>query len=487
MTGCGYNPAGKTRPVAHRGVIDLRGWDFNKDGGVTLDGEWEFYWNRLLKPSDITPSAAREDCGYMTVPGLWKNRIVKGAALPGDGQATYRLRILGGGDATLKTVTIQRVYSAYRLWINKKLVDERGSIDETSKVPENYIFIHNKRNSSFTMNEGTNEIIIQVFNRDYGSGGIDRSILLENNANFEQNMKRSYTIDMVLFGLLIFASVINILSYFFRRQDSASLYFGTYCLILAINTLNHQFPLLPDGLTIPRYPYYLNYITIVIYVPFILMTVKSLFPDDMSIYFVRFYQIVAVLHVPVLLFVDFKTAEELIKVYYFLGFILIIYNAYVLAKVIIKRREDAILFIFGFTPVFIGAVNDILYAMWVVNTTTLTQYGVVMLSIVITIVISRRYSRALWRVEELSKDLAEKNITLRNLDRLKDQFLATTSHELRTPLHGMIGLSESMLEGAAGSMSPEARENLSLIASSGHRLANMVNDILDWRKSRTRD
>jgi len=337
------------------------------------------------------------------------------------------------------------------------------------------------------MNEGTNEIIIQVFNRDYGSGGIDRSILLENNANFEQNMKRSYTIDMVLFGLLIFASVINILSYFFRRQDSASLYFGTYCLILAINTLNHQFPLLPDGLTIPRYPYYLNYITIVIYVPFILMTVKSLFPDDMSIYFVRFYQIVAVLHVPVLLFVDFKTAEELIKVYYFLGFILIIYNAYVLAKVIIKRREDAILFIFGFTPVFIGAVNDILYAMWVVNTTTLTQYGVVMLSIVITIVISRRYSRALWRVEELSKDLAEKNITLRKLDRLKDQFLATTSHELRTPLHGMIGLSESMLEGAAGSMSPEARENLSLIASSGHRLANMVNDILDWRKSRTRD
>ncbi len=68
------------------------------------------------------------------------------------------------------------------------------------------------------------------------------------------------------------------------------------------------------------------------------------------------------------------------------------------------------------------------------------------------------------------------------MDRIKDQFLANTSHELRTPLHGMIGLSESMMEGAAGKLSPKALENLSLIASSGHRLANMVNDLLDMAK-----
>lgn len=31
-----------TSPVAINGVIDLRDWDFEKDGEVNLDGEWEF-------------------------------------------------------------------------------------------------------------------------------------------------------------------------------------------------------------------------------------------------------------------------------------------------------------------------------------------------------------------------------------------------------------------------------------------------------------
>ncbi len=479
---CGHDSPERKKPVAVRGTIDLRGWDFQRDGSLTLDGEWEFHWNRLLEPSDFATTDNQQHRGYLPVPGLWEGNTVRGVALPEKGRGTYRLQILSGHDDQLKTLTIRRVYSAYRLWINKNLADERGKVDGRINVPENYIFIHNKRHVSFTLTEGVNDIVLQVFNHDYESGGIDSSIRLENSVVFEQNRKRSYTIDMVLFGLLIFASVNNILSYFFRRQDSASLYFGAYCLILAINTLNHQFPILPDGLTVPRYPYYVNYISVVIYVPFILMTIKSLFPDEMSVYFVRFYQIVAVLYVVVLLFVDFKTAEQLIRVYYFLGVILIIYNIYVLVRVIINRREDALLFALGFTPVFIGAVNDILYALWIVDTTTLTQYGVVILCVVITIVISRRYTRALWTVEKLSEDLADKNISLRKLDRLKDQFLASTSHELRTPLHGMIGLTESILEDAGGGLAPKVRENLSLVASSGHRLADMVNDLLDMAR-----
>ncbi len=79
------------------------------------------------------------------------------------------------------------------------------------------------------------------------------------------------------------------------------------------------------------------------------------------------------------------------------------------------------------------------------------------------------------------------NTRLRQLDKLKDQFLANTSHELRTPLNGIIGLSESLYQGVAGEPTDRMKENLSMIISSGRRLASLINDILDFSKLREKD
>jgi len=72
------------------------------------------------------------------------------------------------------------------------------------------------------------------------------------------------------------------------------------------------------------------------------------------------------------------------------------------------------------------------------------------------------------------------NQRLLQLDKDKDAFLANTSHELRTPLNGIIGLSESLIDGVTGPLSEATRENVELIVSSGKRLSNLVNDILDF-------
>lgn len=81
-----------------------------------------------------------------------------------------------------------------------------------------------------------------------------------------------------------------------------------------------------------------------------------------------------------------------------------------------------------------------------------------------------------------TEELERKNEALQHLDELKDEFLANTSHELRTPLNGMIGIAESMLDGATGRLSELQQKNLLLIAQSGRRLAALVNDILDFSK-----
>ncbi len=83
-------------------------------------------------------------------------------------------------------------------------------------------------------------------------------------------------------------------------------------------------------------------------------------------------------------------------------------------------------------------------------------------------------------IARMIAELQIKNAELERMDRLKDEFLANTSHELRTPLNGIIGIADSMLDGAVGPLTEAQNYNVSLVVSSGRRLMTLVNDILDF-------
>jgi signal transduction histidine kinase len=90
-------------------------------------------------------------------------------------------------------------------------------------------------------------------------------------------------------------------------------------------------------------------------------------------------------------------------------------------------------------------------------------------------------------MQQYAKTLEEKNVYLNRLNELKDEFLANTSHELRTPINGIIGIVESMIDGAVGSLTDEQKYNLAIVSNSGKRLSNMINDILDFTKLKNKE
>ncbi len=86
-------------------------------------------------------------------------------------------------------------------------------------------------------------------------------------------------------------------------------------------------------------------------------------------------------------------------------------------------------------------------------------------------------------LKRYSQELEVKNQALKQLDQLKDEFLATTSHELHTPLHGIIGVAEYLLERChQDSIAPVFQTNLRIVLASGKRLANLVDDIMDFSR-----
>ena len=77
-------------------------------------------------------------------------------------------------------------------------------------------------------------------------------------------------------------------------------------------------------------------------------------------------------------------------------------------------------------------------------------------------------------------ELAQANLALFEMNRLKSDFLATMSHELRTPLNSIIGFSEILSD--SDQLNDRQRRFAANIQTSGKMLLGMINDILDLAK-----
>jgi signal transduction histidine kinase len=77
-------------------------------------------------------------------------------------------------------------------------------------------------------------------------------------------------------------------------------------------------------------------------------------------------------------------------------------------------------------------------------------------------------------------ELAQANMKLYEMNRLKSDFLATVSHELRTPLNSILGFSD-VLSGI-DALDDKQRRYVGNIQRSGRMLLDIINDILDLAK-----
>jgi signal transduction histidine kinase len=132
-----------------------------------------------------------------------------------------------------------------------------------------------------------------------------------------------------------------------------------------------------------------------------------------------------------------------------------------------------------------GAAAPIVLAVQTGRGANAHPYAVAGFGIAITVLVLgrmalllRAYDAARREAESSRAVLLEQNEQLRELDRLKDEFVGLVSHDLRTPLTSITGYVELLESEETGPLTDEQRSFLSIVARNADRLLRLVNDLL---------
>lgn len=511
-------PSPGSKPVAVQGEIDLSQWNFDRDGIASLDGQWEFYWQQLLTPSDFAEQDKfNNDAGksadapaYYPVPQVWKADDRLGSQSPGKyGYATYRLHVRLKEPLVKSNLAlyIPGAATAYNLWINGELAAQIGTVgtSPSSMVPK---FVP----TATTFRPQTTELtlVIQMSNFVQRKGGLWDEVHLGTQKDVERRLFGKLTRELLIAGILGAMGIYHLFLYFMRRKELSTLWFGGICLMMvARGIVTGQVVLIS---MIPGFPWEIavkmEYLSIIGALQFLVLFVRSQFPNEMKRGFVR---VSLILLMPFALFVLATPARIYTEALFVLNVLIVgffIYSIAVFTIATLKKRQGSLTNFIGLMIFFGASVNEILYYAHIVYTGSWLTFGLVGFLFTQSINLASVYSKSFQRVERLSEELADSNASLevkvvertRHLEEAKRELetangelsrmeesrrrlMSDISHEMGTPLTTIRGYIKAMIDGLVEKGDPKY---LQLIFEKSGLMDRMIGDLYELSKLEAR-
>lgn len=459
----------ETQPIAVDGVLDLRGWDFEKDTTVALKGIWRVAWEDF-KTETGEDTLKTQYPHTINMPGQWNTLSDSPDGNLGaiTGYATYVLDVIlpttiNTEDLALHVnsanpATRWTIFGAGESHVLGQMHQGLAGPTYASTRP---LWIP----ASTTLGASkTHRIRIQahVSNFRYPTGGFNDAPQLGLKEAIEQSEVSRFFLNSLTLGILIIIAWYHFILYLQRREDKASLAFALWCVTFILRTtITARFPQL-----LSLYPESLNFEVLValefISIPLTVAGcgyfLHALMPTRIS----KQILIWSGLSSAALIFMTMVTSQ------FFFAANLLVYQAHLFVCAIafssylfsqIKKPEtQAAWVLFAFLILVLGAANDALHSQNLIQSGYIVHYAFIAFVFLQSAILSSKFAKTYERAAHLSLNLQEE-VAIQT-----DSLIKTSNREIE---HAKTLLAQSEKLSQLGVM----------IASIGHEIVNPVSVI----------
>ena len=473
--GCSTEYSGEAAPRVNDGILDLAGWDFQRDGPVPLDGNWRFHWGKSIKPAPWE-TIKTEFTESHSMPSDWDKHpsaTRPDSNLPSIGVATYALEVVNfsGPFPALSIDGVANSADVAFIQLDGTIIsqDRLGVVgmmpSEVVPVPHGQIGVPapsidgSRSHPSF----GSRWVILMsVSNFHDTSGGIwNTPTLLPHEASVRNEQQRLFRANF-MFGVLCIIGLYHLILFAQRRDDKSALLFGGFCLSIAARTFAMSIGQ-SLGLTTSQGVY--EFLQTIEYLSMPLMVMSSTFFIHALVPGERFRVVLKVwsfgfglLLVALPLATSKAVFGEWLPVYQvqILGALLVVLGHLFVATFQGDRLAQWCLAAFGLIAA--GATNDILHSNSVIETTHIVPFTTIGFVLTQAGILAARNAAIAAERDALNATKLEVLRKSEEAARVKSEFLANMSHELRTPLNALCNIPKALMANFAELMVWECPE-----------------------------
>jgi signal transduction histidine kinase len=490
ITGCRDQGFGDSEVLPIQdGQLDLSDYDLVKNAPLQLNGEWEFYWEKLLSPADFENNPSIIPDTVIEFPSYWNNIELESKEKGGKGYATYRLVLLNTPANVQLAIKMRNAMTSYKLWINNELLLENGRVGKSHELTTPGFFPDIK---TFQSKENRLRITLQIANFSHAKGGMRGNVMLGTVGKVNQIRERKVVYNSFLFGAIFIMSVYHFGLFYLFKKDRSTLYFGLLCFFISLRILSTGEILLNNYIgTTWEILQKIEYVTFIISLPIFLMFVKALYHKVTSSTYVMGINAIAFVLLLLTLFTKSSVFSHIASPYQYLVVLSGIYVLYVLIQTIRsddQERSGALIFLMGYIVMFGAVVHDVLYYNFLAHQADLSPLGLVVFIVFQSFLLSKRNAKTSNMIEDLNSslkqkvvertlELEEKNKALEQLNKEKDGMIGIVAHDLKAPFNKISGFSE--LIRLTGDLSQEQREYMGQINHMVDSGVGLIHDVLD--------